>query len=344
MQASEFGVLCYPSLMPRSPLRDGWRVLMRVPFIVVAEIAWRWTFGVACSAILYYGFREYFASVSISRAEYYGLRAFEPASWMAIAARAVVAISMGLHVIGPIIIPAIAILWIALATIGRAATVRALLNREPRTNWIATATLNLFRALLVCAAVLAFFGAGFLVNAIIGDTTQNFAEAVLLMTLFLFVIALAWSVGNWFFSLAPIFAAGDGRGVWASVADSGLLYRSEQSAFVSTGFWFAFARSVLIVASTILSLWAFTEARPHLAVALIVLISVGYFAIADALNMWRLACYISFTEPAQAPPVIVLPQPVPAIPAADLAVETQATAVEPQQAAAPEASELKTDN
>jgi hypothetical protein len=298
--------------MPRSPLRDGWRVLMRAPFVVISEIAWRWTFGLAASAILYYGFREYFATVTISRAEYYSLRAFEPASWMGIVARVIVAAEMGLHVIGPVIVPAILILWITLATLGRAASVRVLVAEEPRTNWFASALLNCFRALLVCAALLAFFGAGLLVNAIVGDSTQNFASAVLLMVLFLLVIVLAWLVANWFFSLAPIFAAADGRGFWSSLGDAGKLYRAEQNAFFSIGFWFTFARGILIVASTLLSLWAFTQARPHLAVALIIFISLAYFACADAFNMWRLACYISFTEPAPEPPVVA------AIPAPEL--------------------------
>jgi hypothetical protein len=298
---------------------------MRAPFVVIAEIAWRWTFGLGAAAILYYGFREYFATVTISRAEYYSLRAFEPASWMGIVARVVVATEMGLHAIGPIIIPAILILWIALATLGRAASVRALVADEPRTNWASSGALNFFRALLACGTVLAVFGAGFLVSAVIGDTMQDFVPAVMLMILFMLVIALAWSVANWFFSLAPIFAAADGRGFWDSLGKAGRLYRDERSAFFSVGFWFAFARSILIVASTILSLWAFTQARPHLAVALIILISLAYFACADALNLWRLACYISFTEPAPEPPVL-LPPPLIVVPPAELQpVEPTAT-------------------
>ena len=64
--------------MGRTPLRDGWRVLMRAPASVLAEIAWRWTFGVALWAILYYSFREYFATVEISRTEYHLLRSLQP--------------------------------------------------------------------------------------------------------------------------------------------------------------------------------------------------------------------------------------------------------------------------
>jgi hypothetical protein len=135
------------------------------------------------------------------------------------------------------------------------------------------------------------------------------------------VIGLAWSVANWFFSLAPIFSAADGCGFWRSLGETSRLYRGEQNAFISTGLWFSFARSVLIVASTMVSVWAFTQLRPHLAIALMIVTSLAYFACADALNMWRLACYISFTEPAPEAPVVAPPPLAVVPPTAVLAAE-----------------------
>jgi hypothetical protein len=287
---------------------------MRAPAVILAEIAWRWTFGVALWAILYYSFREYFASVEISRAEYGLLRNLEPYTWIAVAARMMIAFEMGLRVMGPIIIPALIILWVALASIGRAGTVRALAAGEPSTNWPSSFALSTFRVMLAFAALLAFFGGGILVNVILGDVSQVFGEAVLLMLLIMTVIAIAWGTANWFFSIAPIFAASERRGFWSSLTATGNLYQSHRSAFFSTGLWFAFARSILVVAVTIGSLLAFSTLSPKRGAAFIIGLTLVYFAIVDALNLWRLATYISFTEPEPAPVLPALPPSLPAEP------------------------------
>jgi hypothetical protein len=299
--------------MPRSPLREGWRVLKRAPATVLVEITWRWIFGLAFWAILYYGFREYFASIDISSAEYVALRSLEPYTWIAITARVMVAVGMGLRLMGPIIVPTLIILWTALATVGRAATIRALSDIESRTNWLTTAMLHLFRVVLGIASLIAYFGCGALINAMLGDPSLHFAATFLLSALALAVIAFIWSFANWFFSLATLFTVCDGSGFFRSTAQTADYYREHSGRLASTGLWFAFARSILVVVSTAISLWLFTEARLQVAIAFIVLVSIVYFAFADALNIWRLATYISFSEPEPAPPVVATPSTAPAI-------------------------------
>jgi hypothetical protein len=299
--------------MARTPLRSGWRVLMRAPAVVLAEIAWRWTFGVALCAILYYGFREYFATVEISRGEYAALRSLEPMTWMAITARVMVAIITGLWVIGPIVIPALVILWIALATIGRVATVRELADAEPRTNWLSTVGLHVFRVALAFAALLAFFGSGILIDTLVGDPAQNFAAVFLLASIALLVIAAVWSVGNWFFSLATIFTARDHAGFFRALRDTTEFYRRESGSLYGSGFAFGALRTILFIAVTIASLFVvdrFGGTHVRATVLLVAAISLAYFAVADGVNMWRLAAYIWLSEPE--PPALVVPiQPIP---------------------------------
>lgn len=291
---------------------------MRAPASVPAEIAWRWTFGVAFWAVLYYSFREYFASVEIGPAEYAALRSFLPLSWMAITARVMVAIITGLRAMGAIIIPALAILWVALATLGRAATVRALSDGEPRTNWPSTVGLHVFRVVLTFAAFFAYFGCGILIDTLVGDPAQHFAAVFLLATLALLLIALSWSVINWFFSLAALFTVRDHAGFLESLCQTNMFYRRERNSFVSSGFGFSVIRTVLVIAVTIISLLIVSRygaSHFRATIALVTAISLGYFAIADALNLWRLAAYISFSEPEPEPPVVAAPeapvQPVP---------------------------------
>jgi len=289
---------------------------MRAPAVVYTEIAWRWTFGVALWAILYYSFREYFASVDISNAEYSLLRSLEPFTWIAIAARVMVALITGLRMMGPIIIPAIVILWIALATIGRAATIRALSDSVARCNWTSTLALHLFSVALTLASVAAYFGCGILINNLVGDPAQHFAASFLLSFLALLVITLVWSVANWFFSLSTIFTVRDGAGFISSLGDTADLYHRESNAFFSTGLWFGLMRTVLVVAATVLSLTPvarLSAAHARMTFLIVATVTLAYFALADALNMWRLAAYVSLTEPEPTPPVLSIPPPPPPV-------------------------------
>ena len=306
---------------------------MRAPVAVLAEIAWRWVFGFAFWAILYYSFREYFASVEISNAEYAMMRSFEPYTWLAISARVMLAFGAGLRAMGPIIVPAIAVLWIALATLGRGATVRALAADEPHTNWTSTVGLHFLRVVLTLASVLAYFGCGIVISSFAGDTTDHIALAVMLSTLALLAIVFVWSVMNWLLSLAAIFSVRDGDGIWLSLKKTAELCRTVRNAFVSTGFWFTFARAIVIVSVTFVSAMAFTQFRPRAALLAVVLISLAYFAIADALNLWRLAAYISLTEPEPEPPAVLAPPTPPFQPHTE--PEPTTTAVVETEPAAP---------
>jgi hypothetical protein len=291
---------------------------MRAPAAVLAEITWRWTFGVAFWAILYYSFREYFASIEISNAEHALLRGLEPYAWIAVSARVFVAFVTGLRALGPIIIPALSILWIALSAVGRAATVRALSADQPRTNWASTVGLQVFRVLLTITSVVAYFGCGILINNLLGDTTQNLPIAVLLSVLALTVIALIWSVVNWFTSIAVIFTARDHESFTRSLADTSEVYHRNSTSFFSSGFSFGLIRSFLVIAVTIVSIAAMTgfSTHPRFTLIFVVAISLAYFALADAINLWRLATYVSFTEPHPEPSIVAPPTPVK--PATDL--------------------------
>ncbi len=298
--------------MARSPLRDGWRVLMRAPVAMLTEIAWRWTFGITFWAVLYYSFREYFASVEISRGEYTMMRTLEPFTLLAVTARVMVAFLTGLRMVGPIIIPALVILWVALATLGRTATIRAFSHIEPRTNWFSSAGLQLFRVVLTFASILAYFGAGILIDTLVGDPTRHFAAVFLLGFLVLLVIALIWSVTNWFVSLAAIFTSRDGRGFFGALSDSLAFYRRRSDSFVSAGFGFGFLRALLVIAATVLSVapfLRFSATHMRMAIVVVVVVTLVYMALADVINLWRLAFYVGLSEPEPELPVVAAPEP-----------------------------------
>lgn len=286
---------------------------MRAPETILAEIAWRWVFGAAFWGLLIVSFHQYFSHMEISRAEYAMMKSLEPFTWVAIAVRVTQAFVEGARAMGPILFPALALLWLALATIGRGVTVRALSAGETHTNWISLLELNAFRLVMGLAALVAYFGAAILVSTSI-NPQQHYAANVLIMLIVMTMLLLIWSVVNWFVGLAQIFASKNGEGFGESLRSAMSLYQAHSGAFGSSGLWFSFFRLVLLVMVTVGSLspvgnLSVAGAKPF--VIFVTIITLAYFAFADALSMWRLGVYVSLTEPAAIDPV---PEAMPAPP------------------------------
>ncbi len=322
------------AMMARRPLRDGWRVLMRAPESILAEIAWRWVFGAAFWALLILSFHQYFSQVEISRAEYALLKSLEPFTWVAIAARVITAFLQGVRAMGPILFPALALLWLALATIGRGFTVRALAKDPQGTNWGALFGLNLVRLLMSLVCIVAYFGAAILVARVLGS--QHLAVNALVLVAVIFVLVSVWSVVNWFASLAQIFAAMRGEGLAPSIASANHVYREHSGAFGSSGIWFGFIRLVLLLVVTFGSLSPVANVSAggvRTLVIFVAIISLAYFAASDALSMWRLGVYISLMEPAAIEPV---PEPLPVPPAPITETREDASSITAQEDQPPE--------
>jgi len=295
--------------MVRSPLRDGWRVLMRAPESVLTEITWRWVFGAAFWRLLILSFHQYFSHVEISRSEYVLMKSLEPFTWIAIAARVMTAVLQGVRDMGPILFPALALLWLALATIGRGFTVRALASDPQKTNWLSLFGLNTVRLLMSLACLIAYFGAAILIARVLGS--QHLALNALVLLVVIIVLLSIWSVVNWFASLAQIFAAMRGEGLVRSLQSAGNLYHEHSGTIGSSGLWFGIIRFVLLLIVTVGSLSPVANVSVGGIKALVIfiaIISLAYFAFADAISMWRLGVYISLTEPADIEPV---PEPLP---------------------------------
>lgn len=304
------------AVMARSPLRDGWRVLMRAPESVLAEIAWRWVFGAAFWGLLILSFHQYFANIEISRAEYALMKSFEPFTWIAITARVMAAFIQGVRAMGPILFPALALLWLALATIGRGFTVRALASEPTGVNWFSLLGLHGLRLALGSTCLVAYVGAAILVARVFGS--QHLAVNAVVLLLVIIVLVSVWSVVNWFASLAQIYASMRGEGVVRSLQSATDLYHEHSGAFASSGIWFGVIRFVLLVVVAFGSLSPVANVSVGRLKALVIFISIislAYFAVADALNMWRLGVYISLIEPEAVEPV---PEPLPPAPPAPI--------------------------
>lgn len=300
--------------MSRVPLRDGWRVLARAPESVLVEIAWRWAFGSAFWVLSVLSFRAYFSQIQVTGAEYAVLNLSEPYTWIAVTLRALGALIQGVRDMGPILLPALSVLWLALATIGRGTMVRALATQPARTNWIALLQTNILRLLMACATVAAFFGAGVLASAMF-DPRRYYEMNVVLMIAVLLLLVVIWTAVNWFVSLAQIFVASASQSVFSCLASAAKLYNQQAGAFSGAASWFALARSILVIAAAMLSLLPLSYARitgwkPVL--VFVGIVSLLYFAASDALCTWRLAVHISLMErpePVSEPLPVIPPLP-----------------------------------
>jgi hypothetical protein len=112
----------------RSPTVEGFRAAFRRPALTFAEIAWRWTVGGVGWALLLFWLIEYLDSLPVSNGDATLLRTRHPM----LVGRAISHIlhgSLGRAVMGALFAGlALVFLWVVVGSVGRAATVRALLD------------------------------------------------------------------------------------------------------------------------------------------------------------------------------------------------------------------------
>jgi len=314
---------------------------MRAPEVVLGEIVWRWAFGLTMCVLLIVSFHTYLFSIEISRAEYTTLKAFEPFTWIAISLRVLHAIVGGIRTMGPALVPALSLLWIALATVGRVMTVQALCVEKAKPDWRASLLLQALRVLITFSAILAYFGAGILMARTI-DPTIHFDATVFLSLVAMLIVGSIWVALNWFLSVAAIFSA-KGAGISDSLQYSADLYFAGTS---SVGILFSLMRTAALIATSFFSFFLFTAMLsghwrgPFVGIVFLTMI---YFAIADFLYMWRLATYIGLTEPPQQ--TTPLPSPLPLAPEQILLENPQpATETASSEDVQPPVEELKADS
>src|SRR3989442_2708152 len=115
-------------MMPRrSPTLEGFRAILSRPSVGLAEIVWRWSFGAAVALLVGFACFEYLDTLLLSGGDLLLLRTAQPvlvsqaiqhifrgSAWRVIETAAVLALTLG-------------IVWVVVASLARAATMRALL-------------------------------------------------------------------------------------------------------------------------------------------------------------------------------------------------------------------------
>lgn len=329
--------------MAISPTVEGFRVAFRRPSLTLAEIAWRWTVGVAAIALFFFGLFEYLNTLPVTNGELLFLRSRQPylvsqalahifrGSLSRAAMSALVAVLM------------LTLLWMIAAALGRLATVRALLayfrrdvagyvsagsipddglrdvasdvstNGEP---FPALVRLNFLRAAVALAAVCGFVGAAILSGFVSPNEHPRPGLALLLFLPLAALVYLVWSSLNWFLSLAGVCAVRGSEDAVGAISAAVTLCRERAAAVTAVSTWTGLAHMVAFVgATTVVSMpLGFAPLVPwRLVVAAMIFITVGYFALADWLYMVRLAGYVCIAEMPEAQFLRVPPSPPPVL-------------------------------
>jgi hypothetical protein len=307
--------------------------MFRRPSFTLAEITWRWVFGSAATVILCFAIYEYLHTLPVSGGDLLFLRSHHPI----LVSRAIAHIFAGsarrLVEALLIAIPCLAILWIAVASLGRAATLRSLLEyfqteaqskddpqwKLPLWHGLA-ATLNLhslvglnfFRVALALAAFVGLLGAAFIASFVSPKSDPSPALVFLVFLMLALLVGTVWSFLNWLLSLAAVFVVRDAQDTFGSLAASVDFFQEHTAAVLWSSIAFGVVHlAVFMVASSVVFLptMFLGLVPPGLVLIGVLFLTMMYFAVVDWLYMGRLAAYVCILECPRTTEVPAIPSP-----------------------------------
>jgi hypothetical protein len=316
-------------MIATSPTIEGFRVAIRRPSLTLAEIAWRWPPGFAAAALSLFYFSEYFNTLPVNHADLVLLSTRQPA----LLARALAHIfqgSLNRALLAAVVLTlGLSLLWSIAASVGRLATVGALLayfqstnadNLSARTDSAgkprpirALIQLNFLRVAVVLAMLVSAAGAAILSSRVSTDSHPRPGLAFVLFVWLTACICFAGWALNWWLSLAAVFVVRDGDDALGAFSRAVSFFRDRMGAVIAVSTWTGLAHCVAFsLATTAASLpLAFIPVAPwRLVVAGIALVTLAYFAVVDWLYMARLAGYVCLAE---TPHPLPAPPPLPSV-------------------------------
>ena len=282
--------------------------MFRLPALGLAEIAWRWSFGLAVGALLAFSFREYMATLPVTAGEMLLLRTRQPALILQAIARIFQGSAPRAVAALIVLLLALTLAWTVLASIGRTATLKLLFEHyrgsrgnEEAGTWRLTSMigLNFFRAIAVLAGVVGSMGALFLSAAASSSTDPSPGSALLIFYMLTMFVGLAWLALNWFLSLAAVFVVGLGQNTFGALGTAADLCWTRPLSVTAATTWFGLAHVLAFMVATSVAAvpLAFAGVLPAgMVLGGLLLVTLLYFAVADFLYVGRLAAYVSIME------------------------------------------------
>jgi hypothetical protein len=298
----------------RSPTLAGFGIVISHPSFGLAEIAWRWSFGFAATVLLMFSAVEYLGSLPVTSRDEWMFRTRQPALISRALSHILRGSSLRVIAAGVLLVITLSFAWIILGALGRSATLTALLehfhsgDESPQPFRMRSILgLNFLRVATTLAAIIGCIAAFLAGGAASRPDDPSPGSAMMVSFFIIMLIALAWSMLNWFLSLAAISAVAEGRDTFGAIAGAVTLFRNRTGAILAANTWFGLAH--LVVFFIAISVVGFPLAFAGLLPAGIVsggvlLVALLYFAVVDFLYVGRLASYVA---------ILNAPEPVPQV-------------------------------
>ena len=289
----------------RSPTLEGFQTMFRLPSLGLAEIAWRWSFGLAAAVAFAFAVREYLSTLPVTAGEMPLLRTRQPVLMLQALARIFQGSAPRAVAAFLVLTLTLALAWIVLASLGRAASVKAVTEyfRGPvssNARFSSLFALNSLRVAIMLAATVGVAGAVLAAKSVSRPDNPSPGAAVLIFWLLTILIGITCSLLNWYLSLAAVFAVREGTPAFPSLIAATDLCRTRSGSLVAAGTWFGIAHVILfVVASSAVAFpLGFAEVLPGgMVFGGVLLVTLLYFTAVDFLYVGRLASYVFITLP-----------------------------------------------
>jgi len=307
----------------RSPTLEGFQTIFRLPAMGLAEISWRWSFGLAASAAFLFFIREFLSTLPVTAGEMFLLRTRQPALILQALARIFRGSAPRAAAAFVVLTLALTVAWIVLASLSRGVILKALLEYfrgsdrgrlagAPETLPVAAApglpallVLNWLRAATMLAATVGLVGAVLMAGAVSPPDDPSPGKALLIFWLLAMLIGVACPLLNWYLSLAAIFVVRDGESAFGALVKAVDLCRMRPGSLFAAGTWFGIAHAVVFVVATSAAAvpLGFADVLPGgMVLGGVLLVTLLYFAAVDFLYVGRLATYVFLLEPPEPEP------------------------------------------
>jgi hypothetical protein len=307
----------------KSPTAEGFRALVSAPAAFVAELIWRWLFGVAVIVIVLWSLNRFLNAIGISPADEVALATGFPPFVMSALGNIIGEMPAVALKLASLLLPSVSLLWVIAATMGRTTSIQRLLEffaeryelqlPDHRPSSTSLLMLHFIRVVIVVAAVAGYFGALVIATQVARSGEEpSIARFLVVFVPLDFVIAMIASWLNWVVSLAPIFAVRDGRDWLGSLGDAVLLSRKRAASFSRIGIWFGLLRFVIAGSfgfAGLVAIGVLGTVSGWVVLIAIVLIYATYSIFANALLTARLAAYVAIAQQEIVPEEIT-PEPV----------------------------------
>ena len=313
--------------------------MFRRPSLSLAEIVWRFSFGAAACILFALFALAYLDTLPVTGSDLVKLRTGHPVLVSQAIAHIFHGTALRVVLAGVILLAALATLWILTASLGRVATLGPLLSHirsraqliqsaydpegspsapladaQESIHLCSLAGLHFLRVALALAACVGALGAIMIANFASTKTSPRPGLVFLLSAGMLLLIWALWSLLSWFLAAAPIFVVREGKDAFGALLDTATLFRKRAGSVIAVGSWFGLTHLILLItASTVVSfplaLAGFLP--PAIVLGAVMVLTMAYFALVDALHIGRLAGYVAILEAPPPPPLPSPPTPPP---------------------------------